>query len=44
LARGLAQTVQNQPDLRRLINTWPTLPETIKARILGIIEGAEQSQ
>ena len=27
-------------DLAAVVNTWPTLPETIRARILGLVEGA----
>ena len=37
-ARGSAHI---DPDLQCLIDAWPTLPVAVKARILGIIEGAD---
>jgi hypothetical protein len=29
------------PDLARVVTTWPTLPEAVKAAILTALEAAE---
>jgi hypothetical protein len=34
------QTSPADPDVARIVDAWPRLSETIKARIMGIIEGA----
>ena len=31
-------SAQTDPDLRRLVDAWPTLPDAVKADILGMIE------
>jgi len=37
---ALARDSQNDPDLARLIDAWPRLPEAIRAGILAMIEAA----
>jgi len=32
--------VQDDDELRDVISAWPTLPEAVRARILGLVEGA----
>ncbi|MCZ6655338.1 MAG: hypothetical protein O7D91_20210 [Planctomycetota bacterium] len=42
-APSAARSVESgpiDPDLQHLIDAWPPLPVAVKARILGIIEGA----
>ncbi|MEK6676617.1 MAG: hypothetical protein AABZ47_13315 [Planctomycetota bacterium] len=31
---------QNDPELQAVISAWPGLPEAIRARIVGLVEGA----
>jgi len=40
LAFCLALLNAEQPELANVLTLWPQLPETVHARILGIIEGA----
>ena len=37
LASCLALSVQDHPDLARLIEAWPSLPDDIKAQITNLI-------
>jgi hypothetical protein len=37
LAHSLARETQIDPDLARLIDAWPTLPEVLRAGILAMI-------
>ncbi len=30
-------------DLRSVVEAWPRLPETVRARIVGVVEGATAS-
>jgi hypothetical protein len=34
------QTVQNHPDLARIVAAWPTLPDAIRRAIVGMIDAA----
>jgi hypothetical protein len=40
LAHSLARETQISPDLARLIDAWPTLPEALRAGILAMIDAA----
>jgi hypothetical protein len=42
LAYSLAHDPQIDPDLARLIDAWPKLPEALRAGILGIIDAARK--
>ena len=37
LAHSLAREPQIDPDLARLIEAWPTLPEALRAGILAMV-------
>ena len=40
----VAGTVESLPaDLRGVVEAWPRLPETVRARIVGVVEGATAS-
>jgi len=39
-----AQTAPIDADLQRIIDVWPGLPETIRRRIVGMIEGENGRQ
>jgi hypothetical protein len=36
-ARRFAQLVENDPELARLVEAWPTLPDAIRRAILALI-------
>ncbi len=38
------QTVQLDPDLQRVIDAWPALPEAIRAGIVALVNTATQSR
>ena len=40
LALCLAHSVEKYPDLAKLIDAWPTLPEPVKAGIRAMVEAA----
>ena len=42
LAYSLAHDSQIDPDLARLIDAWPTLPEALRAGILAMIDAARK--
>jgi hypothetical protein len=42
LANTLARESQIDPDLARLIDAWPTLPEAIRAGIIAMIQAARK--
>ena len=42
LAHSLARESQIDPDLARLIDAWPTLPEAIRAGILALVDAASK--
>ncbi|MEK6674241.1 MAG: hypothetical protein AABZ47_01145 [Planctomycetota bacterium] len=41
MASHLADCAQNDPELQAVISAWPGLPEAVRARIVGLVEGAE---
>jgi hypothetical protein len=38
----LHDTCQTDPDLARIVDAWPSLPDAIKAGILAMIEAASK--
>lgn len=40
LAQTLARETQIDPDLARLINAWPALPEAIRAGMVAMVKAA----
>jgi len=40
LPDGLPEILQKHPDLEAVISAWAELPEAVKARIVGLVEGA----
>jgi hypothetical protein len=38
LARSLARKFENDPELARLVDAWPALPEPIRLAILALVE------
>jgi hypothetical protein len=43
LPLGLPLTAQNDPDLARVVEAWPVLPEAIKAGILAMVNTAKKT-
>jgi hypothetical protein len=43
LAHSLARETQIDPDLARVLDAWPTLPEHIKAAVLALLNAAPPS-
>jgi len=41
---GVAAAAAGDPRLQRLIDAWPQLSESVRNRIIGIVEGAELSR
>jgi hypothetical protein len=41
LAQSLAREIEKCPELARLIEAWPSLPEALKTGILAMIEAAK---
>jgi hypothetical protein len=40
---ALAVSLPSDPELARLIDAWPTLPEALKAGIMAMIDSARKS-
>jgi hypothetical protein len=40
LSPGPQHPVSNDPDLARVIDAWPTLPEAIRAAVLALVTAA----
>jgi hypothetical protein len=40
LAHSLAQESQNDPDLGRIVEAWPGLPDHIRTAILALVNAA----
>jgi hypothetical protein len=40
LAYSLARESQNDPDLARVVEAWPALPEAIRAGIVAMVRAA----
>ena len=40
LAHSLAREIEKHPDLHRVLDAWPTLPEALRAGILAMIDAA----
>jgi hypothetical protein len=38
----LHKQAENDPDLARILQAWPTLPEPIRRAILALVESAGQ--
>jgi hypothetical protein len=43
LTDPLTELFQKDPDLGAVISAWPGLPEAVRARIVGLVEGAMAS-
>jgi hypothetical protein len=43
LAYSLARETQIDPDLARLIDAWPTLPDALRSGILAMIDAARKN-
>lgn len=41
LAHSLAREMENDPDLARIIDAWPTLPATAKRMILAAVDASK---
>ena len=39
-----AKTAANDPDLAKVIDTWPDLPGPIKTAILALVQSSQQTQ
>jgi hypothetical protein len=42
LAQSLAREIEKHPDLQRVLDAWPTLPEALRAGILAMIDAARK--
>jgi len=40
LTDPLTELFRKDPDLGAVISAWPGLPEAVRARIVGLVEGA----
>ncbi|MBI1826923.1 MAG: hypothetical protein HY287_15890 [Planctomycetes bacterium] len=40
LPENLPLLAQNDPDLASVVAAWSELPDAVKARIVGLVEGA----
>jgi hypothetical protein len=43
LARNLALTAQNNPDLAAVVDAWSDLPDAVKVGILAMVQAATGS-
>jgi len=43
LTDPLTELFRKDPDLGAVISAWPGLPEAVRARIVGLVEGATAS-
>jgi hypothetical protein len=41
LAYSLAQESQNDPDLARIVEAWPRLPDHLRAEIMALVNTAK---
>ena len=44
LALGLARILEDFPELTRVINSWPTLPQAIRTGILAIVNADKEQE
>jgi hypothetical protein len=44
LAHSLAREIEKCPELVRLIDAWPSLPDAIRVGILAMVEAAQKDR